>query len=70
MAQNLYAKAWISAHDSDKDNRGWAVKRTQIAKSAVEEIRAMLEEGNRGKGVQRTDVVSLAPGAEHRIGPG
>lgn len=70
IAQNLYARAWISAHDSDKDNRGWAVKRTQIAKSAVAEVRTILEEGTQGKKTPRTQVVSLAPGCEHRIGAG
>ncbi|KAH9880035.1 hypothetical protein J1614_002060 [Plenodomus biglobosus] len=67
MAQNLYARAWISAHDSDKDNRGWAVRRTQIAKTAVDEIRTMLEHGNTQSKLRNTDVVSLGPGCEHRI---
>lgn len=70
IAQNLYARAWISAHDSDKDNRGWAVKRTQIAKCTVDEIQAMLEESRRRSQLPPTQVVSLAPGCVHVIKPG
>jgi hypothetical protein len=69
IARNLYAKAWISAHDADKDNRGWAVKQTRIGQFAVDEIKRMLEEGGEGKQRKptRTDVVSLASGQEYRI---
>ena len=67
IARNLYAKAWVSAHDSDKDNRGWAVKRTQIAKCAIDEVRKLLEDGSRKKKMFNTEVVSLAPGEEYRI---
>lgn len=70
IARNLYARTWISAHDSDKDNRGWAVKLTQIAKSAVVEIRKTLDDGSKMKTLVNTEVVSLAPGEEHRISPG
>lgn len=69
IARSLYAKAWISAHDADKDNRGWAVKQTRIGQFAVDEVKRMLDESHDGK--QRkptlTDVVSLAPGQEHRV---
>ena len=69
IARNLYARAWISAHDADKDNRGWAVKQTRINQSAVDEVKRMLDEGHDGKRKKptRTQVVSLAPGQEHRI---
>jgi hypothetical protein len=69
IARNLYAKAWISAHDADKDNRGWAVKQTRIGQFAVDEVERMLDEGHDGKRKKpsRTQVVSLAPGQEHRV---
>jgi len=71
IAQNLYARAWISAHDSDKDNRGWAVKRTQIVQCAVDKIEAMLAgDGSRQTKLQHTQVVRLAPGKAYGIGPG
>lgn len=69
IAKSLYAKAWISAHDADKDNRGWAVKQTRIGQFAVDEVKRMLEEGqdNKRRKPTRTDVVSLASGEQHRI---
>jgi hypothetical protein len=69
IAQSLYAKAWISAHDADKDNRGWAVKQTRIGQFAVDEVKRMLREGidSKGRHSALTDVVSLAAGQEHRI---
>jgi hypothetical protein len=69
IARSLYARAWISAHDADKDNRGWAVKQTRIGQFAVNEVIGMLDECNNGKNRKpsRTDVVSLASGEEHRI---
>ncbi|KAH7095293.1 hypothetical protein FB567DRAFT_25651 [Paraphoma chrysanthemicola] len=69
IAQSLYARAWISAHDADKNNRGLAVKQTRIGQFAVNEVKRMLEEdvdGTRRK-PGRTAVVSLVPGQEHRI---
>ncbi|KAF1946669.1 hypothetical protein EJ02DRAFT_335481 [Clathrospora elynae] len=67
IAKNLYAKAWISAHDADKENRGWAVKLTQIAQHAVGEVKKMLDEGTKRKVLPNTDVVSLGSGEQHRI---
>ncbi|CAA9962106.1 Zn-dependent hydrolase beta-lactamase protein [Pyrenophora teres f. maculata] len=70
IAKSLYAKAWISAHDADKDNRGWAVKLTQIAQHAVDEIKKRLDEGVVRKTLPNTDVISLASGEQHRIAVG
>ncbi|KAL6703457.1 hypothetical protein ACN47E_009631 [Coniothyrium glycines] len=67
IAKNLYAKAWISAHDADKDNRGWAVKLTQIVQSAADEVRKRLEEDNAKKKLAGTEVVILAPGEQYRV---
>lgn len=69
IAQKLYTKAWISAHDADKDNRGWAVRRTRIGQYAVDEVKRLLvqEPGSTSWKSSRTHVASLAPGEEHRI---
>jgi hypothetical protein len=68
IARGLYAEAWISAHDADKDNRGWSVKQTRIVKSAVDHIKAMLQEGYEDRRIPcRTDVVSLSAGEERRF---
>ncbi|OAK99879.1 hypothetical protein IQ06DRAFT_152297 [Phaeosphaeriaceae sp. SRC1lsM3a] len=69
IARSLYARAWISAHDADKDNRGWAVKQTRIGQFAVDEVMRMLESGHHSKrpSATRTEAVSLAAGEEHRI---
>jgi hypothetical protein len=69
IARSLYARAWISAHDADKDNRGWAVKQTRIGQFAVDEVKRMLEEdpGHKTCKAARTEVVSLEAGQEHRI---
>lgn len=69
IARSLYARAWISAHDADKDNRGWAVKQTRIGQFAVDEVRRMFASSPKGKqqSATRTDVISLAAGEEHRI---
>lgn len=69
IARDLYAKAWISAHDADKDNSGWSVKRTRVAKSTINHITKMLEDSHAEKHctLVRTDVVSLASGEERRI---
>ena len=69
IAQNLYAKAWVSAHDSEKDNRGWAVMQTRIGQYAVDRVKEMLQEGhdNKRKKMANTAVVSLASGEQYRI---
>lgn len=69
IAQNLFAKVWISAHDSEKNNRGWAVMQTRIAQYAASEIKGKLEKehSNKKKKAVDTVVVSLAPGEQHRV---
>ncbi|KAG0650782.1 hypothetical protein D0Z07_2742 [Hyphodiscus hymeniophilus] len=42
IAQNLCAKAWISAHDSDKDSSGLANLKIKIEKFAREEVEAVV----------------------------
>ena len=70
IAKSLYAKAWISAHDADKDNRGWAVKLTQIAQHAVDEVKKMVEEGVVRKKLPNTEIITLGSGEKHRIAVG
>ena len=70
IARNLHARAWISAHDADKDNRGWAVKQTRIGQYAVDEVERMLREGSEGVHVVDTKAICLASGEQRRIGLG
>ncbi|KAF2470435.1 uncharacterized protein BDR25DRAFT_34787 [Lindgomyces ingoldianus] len=75
IARSLFAQAWISAHDADKNNRGLSVKRVVIGKYAVDEIKKMLQEHggemqHKKKHFDETKVVSLASGEEHRIDRG
>ena len=69
IAQNLYAQAWISAHDADKDNRGLSVKQVRIGKYPSDEIRGMLQVDQKYKRrtLSETKIVNLASGEEHRI---
>ncbi|KAF2641231.1 hypothetical protein P280DRAFT_305693 [Massarina eburnea CBS 473.64] len=72
IAKSLYAQAWISAHDADKNNRGLSVKQTRIGKYAMHEIKKKLfeNEGGRRKSIEPTALVALTSGEEHRIGRG
>ncbi|KAF2685734.1 hypothetical protein K458DRAFT_16715 [Lentithecium fluviatile CBS 122367] len=69
IARSLYAQAWISAHDADKNNRGLSVKQTRIGKYAVDEIKRMLQQDQEVKrnASQQTDVIALTSGEEHSI---
>ncbi|ORX98603.1 hypothetical protein BCR34DRAFT_495993 [Clohesyomyces aquaticus] len=74
IAKSLYAQAWISAHDADKNNRGWSVKQVRIGKFSAEEIQNMLQEDSmeerklhKGKSYSNTSIVSLGSGEEYRI---
>ncbi|KAF2266207.1 hypothetical protein CC78DRAFT_161669 [Lojkania enalia] len=70
IARSLLAQSWISAHDADKNNRGWSVKQIRIGKYSLDEIKRMLLEGREGqkyKAVSQAEVISLASGAEYRV---
>lgn len=68
IARDLYAKAWISAHDADKDNSGWSVKQTRVTKSTTGHITKLLQDSHAEKRrTISTDVVTLASGEERRI---
>lgn len=71
IARNLYAQAWISAHDADKNTRGLSVKQIRIGKYAIEEIKRMWQEGEEEKTkTVLTKLVALASGEEHKIQKG
>lgn len=73
IARNLLARAWISAHDADKEDRGLSVKKIRKQKYTMEEIKTMLDsERARSKSKVRTEtkVVILKSGQEHRIETG
>jgi hypothetical protein len=72
IARSLYAKSWISAHDADKNNRGWSVKQVRVGKFPSDEIRVMLQDGRKVKlqTLPETDIINLACGEEYRIESG
>ncbi|MCJ1362781.1 hypothetical protein MMC16_001887 [Acarospora aff. strigata] len=61
IAQNLLARAWISAHDEDKEKSGISVSNIKTRKYSVEEVHSMLEEGSANA---RTEVWILDVGEE------
>lgn len=46
IAQNLLARAWISAHDEDKENSGFSVSSVKTRKYSVDEVRSLVESVN------------------------
>lgn len=76
IAKGLMAKAWVSAHDEEKDDRGLAVKKTVARRVGVEEVRRRLGEGEKEKGESsgrkgwRCEVRSLGVGEEMAIDGG
>lgn len=74
IARNLYAKAWISAHDADKDNKGISVKQVRIGKFRANEIMRMFHQDGQDEPARSrlpsTAVLSLAPGEEHMVSCG
>ncbi len=68
IAQNLLARAWISAHDEDKENSGFSVSNIKTRKYTVDEVRALLHgddpRPNKGTGYVLTDVRVLDVGEE------
>ncbi|KAI9870086.1 MAG: hypothetical protein M1830_004704 [Pleopsidium flavum] len=68
IAQNLLARAWISAHDGDKETSGLSVSSVKTRKYSVEEVRTMVQRGNsgveKGNANVSTDVRVLDVGQE------
>lgn len=69
IAESLYAKCWISAHDAEKINRGLSVKQTRIGKFTMEDIRRLMaqERGKNHGSFHHVNLVSLTSGEEHQI---
>ncbi|KAF2200959.1 hypothetical protein GQ43DRAFT_441045 [Delitschia confertaspora ATCC 74209] len=75
IAQNLFAQAWISAHDADKNNRGISVQKVQILKYTPDKIREMLlkdSDKNKKKSnhINEIQIVTLASGQEYSTARG
>jgi len=61
IAQNLLARAWISAHDEEKENSGIGVSSAKTRKYSVDEVRSMVEKVNTNV---KTEVRMLHVGEE------
>jgi Beta-lactamase superfamily domain len=72
IARELMARCWLSAHDEEKDDRGFSVRNLKIKHMKAEEIRKALWEGEEGEGLKKMgwtcDVRSLEVGKEMFIG--
>lgn len=68
IAQNLLARAWISAHDEDKEISGFSVSSIKTRKYSVDEVKAILRSGEpvakKGNANVHTDVKILDVGEE------
>ncbi|MCJ1229162.1 hypothetical protein MMC12_005827 [Toensbergia leucococca] len=47
IAQNLLAKCWVSAHDEEKEDTGFSVKKISCKKYSVEQVQEMVKLGSR-----------------------
>lgn len=69
IAQNLCAKVWISAHDGDKESRGFANNKIVIQKFPREEVESVVSprmEKFSGRRIG-TEAVVLEAGEETRL---
>ena len=66
IAQNLCARAWISAHDGDKDIKGLATKKIVVEKYDREEVESVISPRSEKFPNRRigTEAVVLQPGEE------
>ncbi|KAE9381404.1 hypothetical protein N431DRAFT_457999 [Stipitochalara longipes BDJ] len=69
ISQNLCARAWISAHDGDKDIKGVATKKIVIEKYDREEVESVISPRSAKFPNRRigTEAVVLQPGEEIRL---
>jgi Beta-lactamase superfamily domain len=69
IAQNLGARAWISAHDGDKDIKGLATKKIVVEKFEREEVESVISPRSEKFPHRRigTEAVVLQPGEEIRL---
>lgn len=72
IARALMARCWVSAHDEEKDDRGFSVKQLKIRRNQAEDVRKALWAGEDGAWLRQKgwtcDVRSLDPGKEMVIG--
>jgi hypothetical protein len=66
IAQNLCARAWISAHDGEKDTKGIATKKIVVKKYDREEVESVISPRSEKFPNKRTgtEAVVLKPGEE------
>lgn len=71
IAQSLLARCWISAHDADKDTKGFASKKLAMEKHPKKEIEDLVSPRSEKFPERRTgtEVVILGVGEEIRVGP-
>ncbi|KIW22526.1 uncharacterized protein PV07_12404 [Cladophialophora immunda] len=73
IARALMARCWISAHDEPKDARGIGVRKLQVRRISVDEVRRHLWTGEDGEWLKKRgwtcDVRQLEAGAKVFIGP-
>lgn len=73
IARALMARCWVSAHDEDKDDRGFSVKKLRVKRIAAAEVRKHLWEGENGQWLRKKgwtcDVRQMEVGKEMLIGP-
>jgi hypothetical protein len=69
IAQNLCARAWISAHDGDKDTKGIATKKIVVKKYDREEVESVISPRSEKFPNKRTgtEAVVLKPGEEIQL---
>jgi len=69
IAQNLCARAWISAHDGDKDTKGLATKKIVIEKYDREEVESVISPRSEKFPNKRpgTEAVVLQPGEKIQL---
>ncbi|KZF24408.1 hypothetical protein L228DRAFT_266751 [Xylona heveae TC161] len=63
IAKNLYPRAWISAHDGEKENRGAVVHNLKTVRYSHTDVEAALKDEYSA----HTDVLVMEPGAEYKI---
>jgi len=71
IAQNLSARTWISAHDGDKDTKGWATVKINTQRYDRQEVEDVVSPRSAQFPDQRTctEVAVLGIGEELRLGP-
>ncbi|KAJ9613952.1 hypothetical protein H2200_002088 [Cladophialophora chaetospira] len=53
IARAVMARCWISAHDEDKDDRGFSVKKLRVKRISADEVRKYLWKGEHGEWLRK-----------------